>query len=172
VTFSVQLDVVPDAVIGGPNQEYRYVLRRTWNKNLPIVCFVMMNPSDADANLDDPTIRKCIMYARVWGYGGIVVVNLFAYRSSSPTDVQRFQGDPVGPLNDSYIQRAVFEAAIVVCAWGANGAYRNRGKRVLEQIREYLSLNWEVPRCIRMTKSGFPEHPLYLPSNLVPVEIP
>lgn len=101
-----------------------------------------------------------------------MVVNLFAYRSPSPMALRHFKGDPIGPSNDAYIQAAACESALVICAWGANGAYQKRGAAVLDRLRELLAISWESPKCLRMTASGFPEHPLYLPSILVPVEIP
>jgi hypothetical protein len=168
VNFPLQLGVEADAVIGGESQEYRYMLRRKWSSGpSPTLCFVMLNPSTADAMKDDPTIRKCVTFARKLGYGEMLVVNLFAYRTPSPLALQRFKGDAVGPLNDEHLEAWAGFSSLTICAWGTGGAYQSRGVKVLRRLREITT-----PYCLRMTKSGHPEHPLYLPLNLNPIEVP
>lgn len=121
------------------------------------VCFVMLNPSTADDKLDDPTIRKCCGFAKRWGYSGIIVVNLFAFRATDPKDLHELirQGKldiAIGEGNDEAIANAANEADLVVMAWGANAArYPNR---VADVMRMFLR-----PRCIAMTRSGHPLHP-------------
>jgi hypothetical protein len=130
--------------------QFRYWLLREWDPALPRLTFVMLNPSTADASKDDPTIRKIVKYAKrekkprgaATGprqavfpvYGGIAVVNLFAYRASKPTDMLR-AADPVGPENDTAIRDALGDAAKwdspVVCAWGLHGSYRQRYREVV-----------------------------------------
>lgn len=168
MNFPIQLGVTADALLGGDGDRYRYWLTRIWNPSLPLALFAMLNASTGDARKDDPTLRKDQTYARLWGYGGIAVVNLHAYRTPSPKELLSYNGDSVGPLNDYWIRYWAAQSEIVICGWGANGSYRNRGEVVLALLR---AAHPRV-RCLRMTKSGFPEHPLYLPFNLVPMEIP
>src|SRR4028119_2392792 len=85
-----------------PTRTYRYALWRTWDAARPPVAFVLLNPSTADARRDDPTIRRCANFARTWGFGGLEVVNLFAFRATHPTDL-KCAADPVGPQNDVHL---------------------------------------------------------------------
>ena len=103
-----------------PTGLYRYSLWREWDANAPRVAFVMLNPSRADANTDDPTLRRCLGFARSWGCGSIEVVNLFAYRASRP-DILRVVLDPVGPENDRYLQEAVGASRSNYCGLGQSG---------------------------------------------------
>lgn len=142
---------------------YRYMLRRVWDSSRPLVCFICCNPSTADATHDDPTVRRLIGYARDWGYGGLVLVNLYAWRATKPSDIYK-QTDPVGPDNDSTIQLAALLAARVVVAWGAFGAHLNRDRQVAELLR---SAGVE-PYAIAVNADGSPGHPLYLRKALEP----
>lgn len=143
--------------------QYRYDLWRTWNPAWPLMAFIMLNPSTADAEIDDPTIRRCIQFAKDEGCGRIVVGNLFAYRSTDPAALKLCSA-PIGPANDTMLESIMNAADIIVCAWGAHGKFRNRGDIVLRQIKA----RGKVPHCLRLTKRGQPEHPLYLPSALRP----
>lgn len=144
---------------------YRYDLRRSWGAApFRVINFIMLNPSTADASEDDPTIRRCIGYAKSWGYGGLVVTNLFAWRSTDPL-VLYSVFDPVGSLNDGYIARWAGSSDLVVAAWGALGVIKQRCKEVLGELREL-----KVPvHALKLTASGQPGHPLYLPAHLVPL---
>jgi hypothetical protein len=138
---------------------FRYWLTRTWDPALPVLVFVMLNPSTADARLDDPTIRKCIEFARRMGYGGIVVVNLFAFRATNPKDLKA-AGYQVGRDNDQYIKEAC-QGRDVVCAWGSNARGLARPSVVLALLRA-----WGVmPMALRLTDDGVPWHPLMLSYN-------
>ena len=146
-------------------KKYRYSLHRIWDENLGVVVFIGLNPSIADAEIDDPTIRRCVNYAKFWGYGGIIMTNLFAYRATD-SDVMKGEAFPIGPDNDSHLMAlahpALFEKKIVVAAWGNNGSHLHRGeivKRFLECDLYYLEL----------TTLGLPKHPLYLKKNLKPI---
>ncbi len=136
---------------------YRYRLSRRWDRRGQTVAFCLLNPSTADAERDDATIRRCIGFARAWGYGGVEVVNLFALRATRPETLQRAT-DPVGPENDRHIARAVRRADTVVIAWGAHGALRGRHAEVLALLGRPARL-----RCFGWTRSRQPRHPLYLP---------
>lgn len=139
---------------------YRYELRRVWDDGT-LVNFVMLNPSTADADRDDPTIRRCIGFAARWGYSGIVVTNLYAYRATRPRDLW-LAADPVGPSNDSHLAAAV-EGASVVAAWGVN-ARPDRVADVLARIRRTNEVS-----ALGLTKDGHPRHPLYVRSDAEPV---
>lgn len=143
--------------------QYRYRLWRSWDGSSPRVAFVMLNPSTADHRQDDPTIRRCIGFARRWGYGGLVVVNLFAYRTSSVTEL--FQArDPVGPDNDRHLRAAIRRAAAVVLAWGVHGIRHGRDQGVLG-----LLARCRAPLlCLGTTRHGHPRHPLYLSGSIRP----
>jgi len=133
---------------------YRYELWREWDPSRGRVHFVMLNPSTADAASDDPTIRRCIGFARTWGFGGIVVTNLFALRSTDPSRLS-VHPDPVGPENDDYIARAADSARMNVVAWGNLGSLRARSTRA------YRLLGGRT-NCLGVTNSGQPRHPLYV----------
>ena len=140
---------------------YRYVLTRTWQPEVHRLWFIMLNPSTADATVDDPTIRRCMGFARRFGYGGVGVVNLYAYRATKPADLWK-AADPVGPENDSTIgamlvERSYFDVP-TVAAWGAN-AKPERVAQVLAMPGAHRLM------CLGLTKAGQPRHPLYLRSD-------
>jgi hypothetical protein len=139
--------------------KFRYSLFRLWDDTLPILLIVMLNPSTADAYLDDPTIRRCISFAKAHGYGAVEVVNLFAFRATNPADLRR-AGYPVGPDNDEHITLAARRAGAVCVAWGANAAVDDRVQVVMPLLRAA----GHEPLCLHITRSGYPGHPLYLAS--------
>lgn len=148
-------------------ETYRYALWRDWSglfDDKGRVCWIMLNPSTADAEEDDPTIRRCMGFAKSWGYSGIIVCNLFAYRATKPADML-YTDDPVGPHNDEEIGQILDSSLtdIVVCAWGQN-APLDRETEVLDIIERH----GKVPHALRLTKGHAPAHPLYLPGDLVP----
>ncbi|MGV2886049.1 DUF1643 domain-containing protein [Paenibacillus taichungensis] len=148
------------AIIDASGQ-YRYSLWRIWDSNLPGVLFIMLNPSTADATIDDPTIRRCIGFAKSWGYGSLEVVNLFAYRATNPDELKNCI-DPVGSENDEYILKALKQAKKVITAWGTKGAFFNRNQAVMEILKPYH------PHCLDTSKGGHPKHPLYISADCVP----
>lgn len=99
-----------------PCRRYRYGLYRGWQLGTGFAMFVGLNPSTADETADDPTIRRCIAFARAWGYGALFMANLFAYRATNPTEMLA-QADPVGPENDATLARLAAQADVVVAAW-------------------------------------------------------
>lgn len=145
------------------DRAYRYVLWRVWaNLAAPRYCaFVGLNPSTADEATDDPTIRRCIGFAKDWGYDALAMLNLFAFRATDPRDMKAAD-DPVGDDNDYWLAKIAAEAGIVVAAWGNHGAHQNRA----------IAVRVLLPglHCLRMTKAGHPEHPLYLAGDLEPIE--
>lgn len=138
---------------------FRYLLWRRW-ADAATVLFVMLNPSTADETRDDPTIRRCLAYARAWGFGALEVVNLFAFRASQPRQLRR-AGAPVGPYTDGILRSAVARASAVIAAWGNDGARYDRSLAVTEMIGRAL-------RVLGITRTGAPRHPLYAPANARP----
>jgi len=140
---------------------YRYRLWRLWDDLAPIMTWVMLNPSTADADVDDPTIRKCIGFAKAGHYGGIIVVNLFAWRATDPKEL-RHVADPVGPENDDHILWACTAPLMlsVVAGWGSNPFARKRAARVKALIQSGARRDVQ---CFRKSDAGQPWHPLYLP---------
>lgn len=136
-----------------PCGQYRYMLGRRWGAG-PACVFVMLNPSTADAEQDDPTIRRCIGFAKREGCGGLVVVNLYAFRATDPKGLLTAT-DPVGSENDAYIAGALsMPERIVVAAWGAGDRMR-RAKTVLARHPGRFV-------CLGLSKDGHPRHPLYI----------
>lgn len=148
-----------------PDGVYRYRLDRGRRDAGGNVCWIMLNPSTADAEQDDPTIRRCWGFTGQWGQSSLTVVNLFAYRATSPKDMKQ-AADPVGPENDRYIIEAVNspDVVAVVAAWGEHGKFRNRAGEVRQLLADH-----NVPLyCLERSKSGQPKHPLYLRGDLTP----
>lgn len=140
--------------------KYRYRLWRTWNDRLPNAAIVMLNPSAANQSVDDPTIRSCIRIAGALSFGGIEVVNLFAYCTAHPRQLRNVRA-PIGKENDRYITEACASSASVIVAWGNYGDWLNRDEEVIALLNEY---SW-LPFCFGTTNRGEPRHPLYLSST-------
>ena len=119
--------------------------------------FVGLNPSTADEKNDDPTLTRCINYAKSWGYGGVCMANLFAFRATEPS-VMKSAKDPVGSQNNEWLKSLASEAGLVVAAWGNDGSYLGRSKQVIALLPNIY--------CLKMNKSGEPAHPLYLKADL------
>lgn len=151
---------------------YRYALLRCIDLGMDgldgkqdrTVNFIMLNPSTADDRIDDPTIRRCIGFARRWGYGELMVTNLFAFRATDPDNLKRWASDPVGPENDEYIRKIAEAADLVIAAWGSHGEYRRRD----EEVRRIVRSVGKQEHCLALTMTGQPKHPLYLPKTAEP----
>ncbi len=147
-----------------PDRRYRYRLWRRWgSRSSGRVTFIMLNPSTADAERFDPTVRRCYGYARDWGFGSMDVVNLFALRSTYPEQLKKVD-DPVGPRNDAAILEAVEGSDLAVAAWGIHGGLLRRDSKVLGLVAGITDLH-----CLGRTKAGAPLHPLHQPKRLKPV---
>lgn len=146
---------------------YRYSLHRAWGDG-PMVTWVMLNPSTADATQDDPTIRRCIGFTKSWGYNVMHVVNLYAYRSTDPKRLLEVD-DPVGPDNPRLLRAVVGNSALVVAAWGAFAA-KVAWERSRLSIESFCHDKGVPLRCLGTTKDGAPRHPLYVKADtpLVP----
>ncbi len=149
------------SAIFSPDRKYRYDLCRIWKENKNSICFVCLNPSTADENIDDPTVRRCIRYADSWGYGGIYMLNLFAFRSTDPSNLytEKF---PIGDENDKHIRFVSEMCDMTILAWGNHGKYMDRSSAVLSIVAR--------PYYLKLTNSGEPGHPLYLKKDLRPIE--
>lgn len=153
-----------DAVISECGR-YRYLLRRTWSHDKPRALFIMLNPSTADAEVDDATIRSCIRLSREAGYGSFEVVNLFGLRATDPAKLARAD-DPIGPKNECVSAAALVRCDIGICAWGAHPMARSKSTFVVPLIRSYRPAAY----CFGVTKTGAPKHPLYIKSG-TPLQI-
>ena len=138
-------------------QNYRYSLERIWDNNKPLVAFIGLNPSTADQTVDDNTIRRCINFAKSWGAGGIYMVNLFAYRATSPANMLK-QDDPIGPENDEYLSQLPNKVEKIIACWGNLGSYQGRSNQVKDMLKTELF-------CLGLNKTGEPKHPLYIKSS-------
>lgn len=122
--------------------------------------FVGLNPSTADETNDDPTLTRCMNFAKLWGYGGVCMANLFAFRATEPNDM-KLAKNPIGPLNNKWLKSLAKDAGIVVAAWGNDGVFLNRSIEVVGFMPEMY--------CLKLNKSGEPAHPLYQAAKLKPV---
>jgi hypothetical protein len=140
------------------DRAYRYALTRQWDGSRPPAVFVMLNPSTADAVRADPTVTRCVGFARRENCGGLVIVNLFALRATDPREL-RGHPDPVGAGNDWFIREHCAAGRLVIAAWGAHGQLRSRDQVVLAMLREARA----AACSLGVTAGGMPRHPLYLP---------
>jgi hypothetical protein len=143
---------------------YRYLLWRIWDSSLPLLGYCLLNPSKADAIQPDPTMTRCMGFAALWGYGGIVIANLYAWRA---TDKDELVGlvDPVGPYNDDAIRAMCWATSRVVMGWGEHPKLVNISQRAFV-VRRILR---EAKELGHLGRNGggrtSPRHPLYLPST-------
>jgi hypothetical protein len=151
-----------------PDKAYRYVLTRTWDAAAPAMTWIMLNPSTADAMKDDPTIRRCVQFARRERCGRIGVVNLFGFRATDPRSLSLPGRDPVGPANDRFLEMHTRKAALVVAAWGVGGALNGRAREVGQRLAAAGVQLW----CLGVTKDGHPKHPLARGRERVPDDAP
>lgn len=144
-----------------PCRTYRYSLWRRWGApEQGYAMFIGLNPSTADEVEDDPTIRRCVQFAKDWGYGALCMTNIFAFRATDPA-VMKAQPEPVGPDTDAVLVALAKTAGVVVAAWGNHGSHRGRDQQVIALLPRLA--------CLKVTKARQPSHPLYLPRTLKPV---
>lgn len=152
------------------DKRFRYLLERQWSVGDRIVLFVMLNPSNADAHTDDPTIRRCIRFAKSWGYTGMRVVNLVAYRATDPNGMYSWLATAgTGALreNEQHVLAAARrkDVELVVCAWGTpRPALWDYGRQIHKALRQHRRTH-----AIKINSTGTPAHPLYLRADLQPV---
>lgn len=153
------LDTAQAGALLCADRRYRYLLWRRWSEGHGTLLVIALNPSTADAHRDDPTVRRCVGFARDWGFRTLLVANLFAYRAAHPSDLRRAE-DPVGPDNERLLRCALATAGRVLVAWGNGGRWRGRDRQVLESLSR--------PLCLGLTRLGAPRHPLYVPRGCLP----
>lgn len=141
-------------------ERYRFDLFRIWDESKPKVMFVGLNPSTADATKNDPTVTRCIRYAQSWGYGGMHMMNIFAFRATDPSDMKA-EPEPIGTDTDEWLLKVEQESALTLVAWGNHGAHLNRAAQVCTLLSEL--------HCLKQNKNGYPAHPLYLKASLTPI---
>lgn len=152
---------------------YRYELWRQWDARLPLLLWVMLNPSTADAHHDDQTIGRCTDFARAWRHGGILVRNLFALRATNPAELRRHP-DPVGPENDVHLTGPVptelrgAELGLAIAAWGVHGSLNGRD----QAVRRVLQAAGTPLYHLGLTRGGAPRHPSRLPKSVRPTPFP
>lgn len=151
--------VKTDAIIS-ECEKYRYELSRIWDESKDLCAFIMLNPSTADASEDDPTIRRDMGFARSWGFGGIVVFNLFAFRATSPGDLKK-AGRPFGQENYNYLLKAI-KYPQVIAAWGTQAVAVDPNL-----VEDWTNRLKKAGNCFHLglTRGGHPKHPLYLRSD-------
>lgn len=138
---------------------FRYTLWREWDfSNQNYAMFIGLNPSTADEVNNDPTVRRCIDYAKRWGYGAMCMMNAFAFRATDPA-VMKAHPDPVGEKNDYWLKEMALEAGIIIAAWGLHGKHLDRQASILKLLPHPI-------HCLTTTKDGTPGHPLYLKKSL------
>lgn len=156
-------DTASTAVISD-DRRYRYLLSRQWASTGKVISFICLNPSTADENIDDPTVRRCVNFAKQWGGKRLIIGNLFAFRATDPCALRTID-DPIGPDNEYWLEQIARESDFVIAAWGAHGRFRQRSQEFTKKFSGTLN-------ALRLTKAGDPCHPLYLPSNLTPFILP
>lgn len=150
----------PRVCIFSPCRKYRYTLWREWDLLNPAYLMVVgLNPSTADERNDDPTIRRCIGFAKSWGFGALCMTNLFAWRDTDP-ERMKAESEPVGVENDARLQACATGAGLILAAWGKHGSHMGRG-RVVRELLPSL-------HCLKRNKDGSPMHPLYVAANTQP----
>lgn len=166
VSLPLPIWVRSEAIFGGESQEYRYQLIRKWNDTLPAILWVMMNPSTAREDVDDPTVAKCRRYSELWGYGTMLIGNVFAYRATDQKRLMQIP-DPIGPDNDAHLCAMARRAQLIVFAYGKpHKSLRSRGP----QVARMLSVDGTRQlHALQLCADGTPSHPLYLKGNLQPI---
>ena len=149
--------------------KYRYRLTRLLNEygKAGWICWILLNPSTADENVLDPTLRRCRDFSLAWGHEGMIIVNLFGLRATNPKELAAVV-DPVGEDNDEHIAWAVGEADRIMVAWGTHPMTLRFNRR--DEVRRILDRASRVVFALKLTRSGAPGHPLYLPKDLLPFE--
>ena len=158
------VDGIEYGVVFDVSGRYRYSLWRAWSAYHPRIAFVLLNPSTADEQRNDPTIRRCMGFARAWNFGSMEVVNLFAYRATDYRELFKVN-DPIGEENNRFLMQAVERCSTVVLGWGAKGPLLGRDRQVIS-----LFAGLKDVYCLGITKDGQPRHPLYVKgdTSLVP----
>ncbi len=156
-TFA-ELDTRSGAVFSA-RRTFRYALWRNWDNHRPKIVFVGLNPSTADENQDDPTIRRCISFARTWGYGGVLIGNLFAFRATRPADLKKTPM-PIGRDNNKWLDTMIVVSGRVLACWGNHGSHLSQDRLFVDRYSDLY--------CLAVNSTGAPVHPLYQPGSSIP----
>lgn len=148
-------DHKPAGAVFSEDRKYRYLLWREWDSSKPTCTFVLLNPSTADEFVLDNTLKRCLAFAKQWGYGRMDILNLFALRSTDPTALYS-SDDPVGPDNNEHLMK-LEEGDMIVSGWGNHGVYKDRAAEVMRFLPSSM--------CLGINQNGTPKHPLYAASN-------
>jgi len=142
-----------------PCRKWRYHLQQVWDDKTPNLIWLMLNPSTADETKNDPTVERCEQRARMWGFGGVEVYNIFAFRATDPSDMKA-QDDPIGPDNDDWIIKFAKKSqqTKAIVGWGEHGKHRGRGEAVMSLIKAHDG----YVQALKVNASGHPKHPLYI----------
>lgn len=160
-----EIDSLDSGALFSPCRRWRYLLWRRWNLEGDLAVFIGLNPSTADELTDDPTIRRCIGFAKSWGYGALWMLNAYAWRATNPAEMRAQGANAIGPRNNEYIFEAALYADMVIAAWGVHcDDVRER------QVAQCVEAAGKPLRVLGLTKEGHPKHPLYLPGNLQPFD--
>ena len=160
------MDETGNRCVFSPDRVYRYTLLHSWRGLLDtedrIACWIALNPSTADENQLDPTLRRIRGYSMRWGYNGFMMLNAFGFRATDPREMEA-AADPVGPDNDKWLLYETAKADRVFCCWGTHAKLGGRQAHLLELLKD------RPLYYLRLTAGGFPSHPLYLPGDIEPV---
>ena len=144
-----------------PEPLYRYFLSIVWDERLPALVAIMLNPSKATHLVNDPTVERICRRARMLGFGGVIILNAFAWRETDRLKMLKVE-DPVGPLNDLYILETLTQASVkgwtVMVGWGNEGGHRGRSARVARLLKQTAV----QAVCLKLCANGEPGHPLYV----------
>lgn len=173
--------------IFSPDRKYRYTLWRDWSAQMKdgvfftedphldyypgkrdtFVQFIGLNPSTATETTNDATVRRCINFAKFWGFGAMCMTNIFAWRDTDPAKMKG-QHDPVGQDNDTHLIKVGLDAGLIIAAWGTHGTHFQRGYEVVGMLRNRLD---KKLYCLGKTANGHPKHPLYLSKTTTPIQL-
>lgn len=160
---SIELGNSQSSAIFSIDKVHRYSLTRVWSPGGKMAVFIGLNPSTADEVENDPTVRRCINYAKAWGCDGLYMLNIFAFRGTDPKDM-KVANNPIGLENDFWLLERCKGAEVIIAAWGVHGEHQDRGKNVMKLLDDL-----DV-KCLGTTKEGHPRHPLYLRKDLQPTD--
>jgi hypothetical protein len=142
-------------------KKYRYQLWHIWDESKPKVLFIMLNPSLAESEKNNPTVKRCINFAKSWGYGGLYVGNLYAYRTAYPKELKK-AGYLKGEENIRHLREMGKESELIICAWGVFGVTKSNNT-------EWVFSLFEKLHYLALSKDEIPRHPLYLKKDLKPI---
>lgn len=159
-----RVDALDTGALFSPCRRWRYLLWRRWDHDKGICAFIGLNPSTADETEDDPTIRRCIRFAKDWGYGSLWMLNAYAFRATDPHVMKAQGANALGPLNNEYIAQTVALCGMVVAGWGTHCHPARE-----QAIAEIVNASNRPLYCLGLTKDGHPRHPLYLRADAEPL---